>query len=125
MAETVAERRFRPAFKVAFDTWLAIDPFTNANAPPGPTYMAQNKQPELALSDSLDKKASERYSLGVQAGANSDNYVRDTIYLATILFLIGISGHFRFFWIRVGLVMLGGTMLVVALVSILSEPPIP
>ena len=124
-AEAVAERRFRPAFKVAFDAWLATHPFTNAKAPPGPTYMAQYKQPEQAISASLDKKASEQYASGVQAGANSDNYVRDTIYLATILFLIGISGHFRFFWIRVGLVMLGGAMLVVAVVSILSEPPIP
>ena len=101
-AESVAVRRFRPAFKVAFDAWLATDPFTNAKAPPGPTYMPQYKQPELAASSALDRKATEDYTLGVQAGSNADNYIRDTIYLATILFLIGISGHFRFLRIRVG-----------------------
>jgi hypothetical protein len=124
-AESVAERRFRPDFKVAFDAWMATHPFTNASAPPGPTYMPQYRQPELAQAAALDKKASAQYALGVQAGANSDNYVRDTIYLATILFLIGISGHFRFFRIRVGLVILGGLMLVVAVIQIVTSPPIP
>ncbi len=124
-AEAVAVRRFRPAFKVAFDAWLATDPFTNASAPPGPTYMPQYKQPELASSVALNTKATDEYTLGVQAGANSDNYVRDTIYLATILFLIGISGHFRFFRIRVGLVILGGLMMTVAVIQIATSPPIP
>ena len=55
-AESVAVRRFRPAFKVAFDAWLATDPFTNAKAPPGPTYMAQYKQPELVASAALDSE---------------------------------------------------------------------
>jgi hypothetical protein len=124
-AEAVAVRRFRPPFKVAFDAWLATDPFTNPNAPPGPTYMPQYKQPELAASAVLDKKASQEYTLGVQAGSNADNYIRDTIYLATILFLIGISGHFRFFRIRVGLVLLSGLMLIVAILEIVTSPPVP
>jgi hypothetical protein len=124
-AETVAMRRFRPPFKVAFDAWLATDPFTNAKAPAGPTYMRQYKQPELAASITLDKKATEEYTLGVQAGSNADNYIRDTIYLATILFLIGISGHFRFFRIRVGLVALSGVMMLVAIFEIAASPPIP
>ena len=53
------------------------------------------------------------------------NYVRDTIYLATILFLMGISGHFRFFRIRLGLIVLGGLMLIVASVEMVTSPPIP
>jgi len=124
-SEAVAVRRFRPAFKVAFDAWLATAPFTNAKAPPGPTYMPQYKQPELAASATLDKKATADYMLGVQAGSNADNYIRDTIYLATILFLIGISGHFRFLRIRVCLVVLSGLMMVVAIVEIAASPPIP
>ncbi len=124
-AQTVAERRFRPPFKVAFDAWLATDPFHSSSAPPGPTYMPQYKQPQLAVAAALDTKAAEQYAAGVEAGANSDSYVRDTIYLATILFLIGISGHFRFFRIRLGLVLLGGLMLIVAVVQISTSPPIP
>jgi hypothetical protein len=124
-SEAVAVRRFRPAFKVAFDAWLADDPFTNAKAPPGPTYMPEYKQPELVASAVLDKTATRDYALGVQAGSNADNYIRDTIYLATILFLIGISGHFRFIRIRVALVVLSGIMLIVAIFEIAVSPPIP
>jgi hypothetical protein len=123
--EALAVRRFRPAFMVAFDAWLATDPFTNVHAPPGPTYMPEYKQPELAVSDRLDAQATKDYGLGVQAGSNADNYIRDTIYLATILFLIGISGHFRFIRIRVGLVLLSGVMLIVAVYTIATAPPIP
>jgi hypothetical protein len=124
-AEAVAVRRFRPAFKVAFDAWLATDPFTNAKAPPGPTYMPQYKQPELVESAALDTTATKDYTLGVQAGSNADNYIRDTIYLATILFLIGISGHFRFLRIRLALVVLSGIMMIIAVVEIATSPPIP
>ena len=124
-SESVAVRRFRPAFKVAFDAWLATDPFTNAKAPPGPTYMPEYKQPELAVATTLDNKATEDYTHGVQAGSNADNYIRDTIYLATILFLIGISGHFRFLRIRVSLVVLSAIMMLVAIFEIVTSPPIP
>jgi hypothetical protein len=61
----------------------------------------------------------------VQAGSNADNYIRDTIYLATILFLIGISGHFRFLRIRLALVALSAIMMIVAIVEIATSPPIP
>src|SRR5215212_3898922 len=36
--QAVAVRRFRPEFKVAFDAWMATDPFRNPRAPPGPSY---------------------------------------------------------------------------------------
>jgi hypothetical protein len=124
-AESVAVKRFRPAFKVAYDAWLATDPFTNPKARPGPTYMPQYKQPQLAVAASLDKAATKDYALGVQAGATADNYIRDTIFLATILFLIGISGHFRFIRIRVALVTLSGIMLIVAITVIATSPVIP
>ncbi len=38
-AMTVAEHRFRAQFLVAFNAWIATDPFTNPSAPKGPTYM--------------------------------------------------------------------------------------
>jgi hypothetical protein len=44
-AMRVAERRFRPEFKVAFDAWRATKPETNPEAPRGPTYMPQYKRP--------------------------------------------------------------------------------
>ncbi|MGH2974943.1 MAG: hypothetical protein ACRDLL_08775, partial [Solirubrobacterales bacterium] len=47
-AMALAEHRFRPGFRVAFDAWRATKPESNPNAPRGPTYMPQYRQPGLA-----------------------------------------------------------------------------
>lgn len=124
-AMLVAERRFRPQFLVAFNAWLATHPFTNPHAPPGPTYMPQYAQPELAQANQLDARADNYYSLGETAGSNSDGYVRTTVYLASVLFLVGISGHFRVRAARTGLVALGGIILVFCVVLLILSPRPP
>jgi hypothetical protein len=124
-AMRVAEERFRPVFLTAFTAWLATHPFTNPNAPKGPTYMPQYKQPELALSNTLDNQASNYYSLGEQAGGNADGYVRTTVYLATVLFLVGISGHFKVRAARIGLISIGGVILVFSVISLIVAPKPP
>jgi hypothetical protein len=43
----------------------------------------------------LDEKADEAFAAGVSAGQTSDNYVRVTVFLASVLFLVGISSDFR------------------------------
>ncbi len=124
-AMDIAARRFRPEFKVAFDAWLATNPDTNPNAPPGPTYMPEYKQPELAKADALDEKATELYAEGAKDGSTADDYVRTTVFLATVLFLVGISGHFRVRAARIGLVAVGGCILVAAVAILLAAPKPP
>jgi hypothetical protein len=124
-AELVAEHRFRPNFHLAFNAWLKTHPFTNPNAPKGPTYMPEYIQPELAQANALDARASDAYSLGEQAGTNADNYVRTTVFLATVLFLVGISGHFKVRAARVGLVSVGGAILAFACVLLILSPRPP
>ena len=124
-AMRVAEQRFRPQFLVAFDAWLATHPFTNPNAPKGPTYMPQYVQPELAQSNLLDARADNYYSLGETAGSNADGYVRTTVYLASVLFLVGISGHFRVRTARTGLIVIGGLILTFSVVLLLLAPRPP
>ena len=121
-AMAVAERRFRPQFRVAFDAWMATDPLTNPHAPPGPTYMAEYVQPGQAQSNRLDAEANASYALGQEAGTNSDNYVRIVVYLATVLFLVGISGHFRVRTARIGLVAVGSAILVFSVVLLVQAP---
>ena len=124
-AMRVAELRFRPNFLVAFDAWLKTDPFTNPNAPKGPTYMPEYIQPGLAQANRLDAQANAHYAAGEQGGANSDGYVRTTVYLATVLFLVGISGHFRVRAARLGLIGIGGVILAFACVLLLLAPKPP
>lgn len=124
-AMAVAERRFRPEFKVAFNAWLATDPFTSASAPPGPTYMPQYRQPEQVKATALDVKADRLYQEGADAGGYADDYVRITVYLATVLFLVGIGGHFRFRSVRIGLIAVGSAILLFAIVLIIQAPQPP
>jgi hypothetical protein len=124
-AMRVATQRFRPQFLVAFDAWLKTNPFTNPNAPKGPTYMPQYAQPELAQSNLLDTRADNYYALGETAGSNADGYVRTTVYLASVLFLVGISGHFRVRGARRGLVTVGGAILAVSVVLLILAPRPP
>ena len=121
----VAEMRFRPVFLAAFDAWLKTHPFTNPNAPKGPTYMPEYRQPELAQANRLDTIADTHYALGETAGGNSDGYVRTTVYLATVLFLVGISGHFRVRAARIGLIGVGVFILVFSSVLLIIAPKPP
>jgi len=124
-AMRVAEARFRPVYLAAFKAWLATHPFTNPNAPKGPSYMPQYKLPQIAESTALDAKANTYYTLGEEAGSNADGYVRTTVYLATVLFLVGISGHFKVRAARLGLISIAGVILVFSVVSLIVAPKPP
>jgi hypothetical protein len=121
----VAERRFTPNFRRAFDAWMMTRPFTNPHAAPGPTYMPQYRQPELALANRLNTRADLLYASGSAAGSHGDDYVLLTIYLATVLFLVAISGQFRVRPVRIGIIGLSGVVLVVALVHLTTLPAPP
>ena len=123
--EAVAERRFRPQFRVAFNAWMATDPLHNPNAPPGPTYMPQYKLPVQAQANALDSRATAKFDEGTHAGEISDNYIRITVFLAAVLFLVGIGSTFKIHNIRYALVTFGLALLVVAVVLILKEPGVP
>jgi hypothetical protein len=124
-AMAIAAKRFTPNFRVAFEAWLATNPATNPAALPGPTYMPQYQQPEKARAALLDAQATAEYAAGAKAGANSDGYVRTTVYLATVLFLAGIGGHFGYRTIRYGLAGVGSAILIVAIVLLVTAPKPP
>ncbi len=123
--ELVAERRFRPPFRVAFRAWIATDPLHNPHAPPGPTYMPQYKLPAQARATVLDRTASAKFLAGNQDGLVSDNYIRITVLLAAVLFLVGIGSSFKLHGIRYALITIGSGLLVVAVALILQQPALP
>jgi hypothetical protein len=124
-AERLAARRMRPGYRPAFNAWLATDPAHNLNAPPGPAYMPQYVIAQDAAAKAYDVQADAAFKNGADAGSTADKYIRATVYLATVLFLIGISGHFRIRAARLGLDCMGGLLLVFALVQLLSLPGPP
>jgi hypothetical protein len=123
--EIVAEHRFRPAFRIAFNAWMATDPLHNPHAPPGPTYMPQYKLPTQAKADALDKAADAKFEAGNTAGLVSDNYIRITVVLAAVLFLVGIGSSFKLPGVRYALIAVGTVLLVGSVVLILQQPGPP
>jgi hypothetical protein len=124
-AERLAARRMRPGYRPAFNAWLATDPAHNRSAPAGPAYMPQYVIPQEAAAKVHDAAADEAFSRGSEAGSTADKYIRDTVFLATVLFLVGISGHFRIRAARLGLIGVGALLLVFAVIQLLGLPGPP
>ncbi len=124
-AERLAERRLRPGYRPAFYAWLATDPAHNPKAPPGPSYMPQYVIPQERAANADDAAADASFATGTEAGAIGDKYVRDTVFLATVLFLVGISGHFPLRQARYGLIAIGALILVFAVIQLLGLPAPP
>jgi hypothetical protein len=124
-AERLAERRLRLGYRPAFFAWLATDPAHNAKAPPGPSYMPQYVIPQEVAASALDTTADASFAKGSKAGATGDKYVRDTVFLATVLFLVGISGHFPLRQARYGLIVVGALILGFAVIQLLGLPGPP
>ena len=124
-AQQLAVNRLRPGYRPAFRAWLATDPAHNPKAPPGPAYMPQYVIPEQAVAASLDRRADEAFAGGERSGSTSDKYVRDTVFLATVLFLVGISGHFRIRAARYSLLAVAVVLLGFSLVQLAGLPALP
>jgi hypothetical protein len=123
--EAIAVHRFRPQFLVAFNAWLATDPLRNPHAPPGPTYMPQYQLPQQTQANALDNESAAEFQAGNQAGLIGDNFVRITVLLAVVLFLVGIGTSFKLKGIRYALIAFGSALLIVSVVLILQQPGLP
>jgi hypothetical protein len=121
----LAEGRFRPEYRAAFDAWLETKPFTNPNAPPGPQAMPQYRPTGAAESTRLAAAADAAYVDGEHSGETSDNYTRTTVILASVLFLVGLSTHFPLRAVRLGLITVGGILLGLAAIAIIRLPALP
>jgi hypothetical protein len=87
--------------------------------------MPQYKLPAQAKANALDSAASAKFQEGNQAGLVGDNYVRITVFLAAVLFLVGIGSSFKLTSVRYGLVTFGSVLLIFSVVLILQQPGPP
>jgi hypothetical protein len=86
--------------------------------------MPQYRQPGLAHAAKLSDEADALFAKGSSQGGTSDKYIRTTVLLASVLFLIGISTHFPLRGVRLGLVAVGSAVLILSLVQ-LAQLPLP
>ena len=121
----VALRRLRPGYRPAVEAWLATHPLTNPHAPPGPAYMPQYVIPQDAQARTFNAQSNTHFSEGESAASTADNYVRLTVLLAAVLFLVGIGSRFPAHQGRYVLVGIAGSLLIIAVVELASLPGPP
>ena len=116
------EKRFRPEFRPAFEAWLATDPFRNTSAPPGPLYMPEYVSADAARSEDLEKQATAMFEAGQQANETGDQYVLNTVFLASALFLAGIAGRFEWRAARIAILVTSAAALGVGILNMIRLP---
>jgi hypothetical protein len=121
----LAVNRFRPGYRRAFDAWVATHPLKNPHAAPDPSDMPQYTIAEQVHGQALDARADAQFNEGQSASGTADKYVRLTVFLAAILFLIGISSHFPVRAARYGLIATACVLLVISLAQLATLPGPP
>jgi hypothetical protein len=116
------ERRLLPEFRPAFEAWKKTDPLNNPNAPAGPQLMAEYHSTSTEKAAKLSDQATETFEQGNKARERSDDYVRVTVMLATVLLLTAISQRFKTQAVRVGLAALAALLLCLPLYRIITLP---
>ena len=87
--------RFRPEFQTAYDAWLALEPLTNADAPPTPFAMDEYQVAAKKQAEELDVAAeasAAEVRLDIQ---RSSNYVLTVVLYAIVLFFAGMSTRLK------------------------------
>lgn len=119
---TVFQRRFTPELQVAFAAWLATNPFTNPNAPPGPLFMPQYKISLDEKANQLDAQAAATFNKGQAAKEQGDAYVLNAVFLATVLFLTAIAENFTWNQIRAVILAIALVMLLFGIYHLIIYP---
>ncbi len=112
------ERRFLKEYKIAFDAWIKTDPINNSNAPPGPTYVPGYRSSKMKEASNLSREALSKFDQGTKARGIADDYVLNTVFLATVLVLAAISQRFKIKSIRIGLIVLSFMLLLFDIMNI-------
>lgn len=116
------ESRFRDELIPAFDAWWATDPVNNPDAPPGPFGMDEYVLSSAVLAEELQMEAEALFEKGGEANQQSDDYILNTVILASVLFLAGIASRFSWFPAQIGIAFLSGAMLLIGYYNIFSYP---
>jgi hypothetical protein len=117
-------RRFLPYFRPAFRAWLKTDPLHNPHAPAGPIFMPQYHNPLIERAKALDAHATDVFEQGTKSRETGNKYVRATVLLATVLFLIALSQRFRLPGVRVAILGVAFVLLVLVLSQLITYPRI-
>ena len=120
--QTEMSNRFTPDYRTAFEAWLALEPFENPAAPPGPAAMPEYHNPHRAEAKRLNAAASDKFDEGTDARETGDKYVRATVLFASVLFLVAVGQRFKAHAARLGVGVIAVLVLVYTIASIAGIP---
>jgi hypothetical protein len=116
------QERFRDEFKPAFEAWLATEPINNPDAPSSPFSMPEYKLSLAEEADRLVAEAEAKFAEGTVANQTSDNYILNTVILASVLFLGGISSRMKAMAARWVIIVLSLAILAIGLFNMFTYP---
>jgi hypothetical protein len=122
--QTLLERRFSPEYRTAFAAWLETEPFTNPDAPPGPGYLPEYRNPQLEQAETLNAQAAALEKAGTEARHTAEEYVRATVLFALVLFLVAVGQRFRLRGVRIATIVMALALFSYGLYEIVILPPV-
>ena len=121
----IYERRFRPEYAISLQAWQKLNPFNNSSAPPGPIFMREYTNAYAQESAKLAEESKNQFEAAVNSRETGDNYVKVTVFLATVLLLTALSQRFDVFGPRVAVVAVAFVLLIISAYLILTLPRAP
>jgi hypothetical protein len=119
---SICENRFRPEFLPVFKAWLALNPLHNPKAPAGPLLMPHYTLQASQQANQLEREAGKAMTAGEVAEQRSEDYVLDTVFLATVLFLTAMARRYTLRPLRMVLLSRALSMLLLGLYQLLVSP---
>lgn len=113
--------RMRKEFLPAFDAWLATSPA--GSIPDGtPFELPEYQLAAEAESKRLENKAAALFEDGNESNEVGDDFVLAAVLFASVLFFSGLAGTFDSLRAQLFLLILGGVMLLVGTVIVVTLP---
>jgi len=119
---TLLVRRMTPEYRTAFLAWLKTDPLNDPDAPPGPRFMPEFKDPLAARAATLSKQATEEFDKAVEDRSTGEHFVRLTVVFAAVLFLIAVGQRFKIRKVRLAVLGVAGVFLIYGIAVLASYP---
>jgi hypothetical protein len=118
----VFERRFRPEYRPPFAAWLKTDPLHNPKAPAAPLLMPQYHNEAAVQAAAAGARATKAFEDGTKARERGDKYLRNTVLLATVLFLTALAQKFKVQAVRASLLGVSAVLLLIAVYFVVTYP---
>jgi hypothetical protein len=113
--------RMREEFLPAFDAWLAMA--RPGSIPDGtPFALPEYQLATVEKAERLEAKAAALFDEGTEANQIGDNFVLAAVLFASVLFFAGLAGTFNSVRAQVFLLALGGVMLVIGTIIVVTLP---